>query len=80
MTVDCLVFDHPEIAYALVIPDDWLAQSCTANFSTGIARELVDKYFDIKKKNKETTELDSTSTSLIKPAFTNAKIDEEEND
>lgn len=73
-------YDNPEIAYALVIPDASLESSYKTNFSTVIAKELVDKYFEIKKKNNENTEIDSTSTSIIKPAFTNAKIDEEESE
>lgn len=71
-------YDNPEIAYALVIPDASLESTYKTNSSTPIARRLVDKYFEIKQKNNATATEDSTSTSLIKPAFTNAKIDEEE--
>ncbi|WP_419959013.1 peptidoglycan D,D-transpeptidase FtsI family protein [Psychrobacillus sp. BM2] len=71
-------YDNPEIAYALVIPHASLESSYKTNFSTPIARRLVDKYFEIKQKNNATKVNDATSTSLIKPAFTNAKIDEEE--
>ena len=71
-------YDNPEIAYALVIPHASLESSYKTNFSTPLARRLVDKYFEIKQKNGATLVNDSTSTQLIKPAFTNAKIDEEE--
>lgn len=71
-------YDNPEIAYALVIPHASLESSYKTNFSTPLARRLVDKYFEIKQKNGATSVNDSTSTQLIKPAFTNAKIDEEE--
>ncbi|MEK3981207.1 penicillin-binding protein 2 [Psychrobacillus sp. FSL K6-2836] len=71
-------YDNPEIAYALVIPDASLESTYKTNFSTPIAKRLVDKYFEIKQKNNATSVSDSTSSSLIKPAFTNAKIDEEE--
>lgn len=71
-------YENPEIAYALVIPQASLESTYKTNFSTPIAKRLVDKYFEIKKKNNATTAGDSTSTPLIKPAFTNDKIDEEE--
>ncbi|SEM46306.1 cell elongation-specific peptidoglycan D,D-transpeptidase [Paenisporosarcina quisquiliarum] len=71
-------YDNPEIAYALVIPQASLESKYKTNFSTPIAKRLVDKYFEIKKKNNATTAGDSTSTPLIKPAYTNDKIDEEE--
>ncbi|MEK4084576.1 peptidoglycan D,D-transpeptidase FtsI family protein [Psychrobacillus sp. FSL K6-1415] len=76
--VGFIPYDNPEIAYALVIPDASLESTYKTNFSTPIAKRLVDKYFEIKKKNNATTAGDSTSTPLIKPAFTNDKIDEEE--
>lgn len=50
-------YDNPEIAYALVIPDASLESSYKTNFSTAIAKELVDKYFDIKKKIKRQPKL-----------------------
>ncbi|KQL33637.1 penicillin-binding protein 2 [Psychrobacillus sp. FJAT-21963] len=71
-------YDNPEIAYALVIPHASLESSYKTNFSTPLARRLVDKYFEIKQKNNATSVNDATSTPLIKPAFTNTKIDEEE--
>ena len=71
-------YDNPEIAYALVIPHVSLDSVYKTNTSTAIARRLVDKYFEIQQKNNATTASDSTSSPLIKPAFTNAKIDENE--
>ncbi|MFJ7826797.1 peptidoglycan D,D-transpeptidase FtsI family protein [Psychrobacillus sp. NPDC096623] len=71
-------YDNPEIAYALVIPHASVESVYKTNYSTPIARRLVDKYFEIKQKNNAKATDDSTSSSLIKPAFTNAKIDEEE--
>ncbi|ALC84961.1 penicillin-binding protein [Bacillus sp. FJAT-22090] len=72
-------YDNPEIAYALVIPHASLESSYKTNVSTGIARQLVDKYFEIQLKNgalKDSEEAMPIPT--IKPAFTNEKIDEEE--
>ncbi|WP_391116069.1 peptidoglycan D,D-transpeptidase FtsI family protein [Psychrobacillus sp. L3] len=71
-------FDNPEIAYALVIPWASLESNYKSSFATPIARELVDKYFEIQQKNEALKEIDSTTTPAIKPAFTNDKIDEEE--
>ena len=71
-------FDNPEIAYALVIPRASLESNYKTSFATPIARELVDEYFKIQKKNEAKKENESTTTPSIKPAFTNDKIDEEE--
>lgn len=71
-------FDNPEIAYALVIPQAALEADYKVNFSTPIARKLVDKYFEIQQKNSTLKENEPSPTKLIKPAFTNEKIDEEE--
>ncbi|MEI4770896.1 penicillin-binding protein 2 [Psychrobacillus sp. FJAT-51614] len=74
-------FDNPEIAYALVIPQASLESSYKTNFSTPIAKELVDKYFEIQLKNSTLKENEDASLyPTIKPAFTNEKIDEEETD
>ena len=71
-------YENPEIAYALVIPHASLESSYKTNFATPIARKLVDKYFEIKQKNNATSVNDLTISPLIKPAFTNTKIDEED--
>lgn len=71
-------FDNPEIAYAVLIPQASLESSYKTNFSTPFARELVDKYFEIQKKNAALKEDDSTPMPKIKPAFTNELIDEEQ--
>lgn len=73
-------FDNPEIAYAVIIPQASIESNYTSNFSTAFTRELVDKYFEIQKKNAALAENASTSSPLIKPAYTNETIDEEEID
>lgn len=60
----------------MLIPQASLESSYKTNFSTPFARELVDKYFEIQKKNAALKENDSTSMPQIKPAFTNEVIDE----
>ena len=70
-------FDNPEIAYALVIPWASLESNYKSNFSTAIARQLVDKYFEIQQKNGALKENEASPLPTIKPAFTNDKIDEE---
>ncbi|WP_342598400.1 penicillin-binding protein 2 [Psychrobacillus sp. FSL H8-0483] len=71
-------YDNPEIAYAIVVP--WASEASVyeSNYTSLLAREVVDKYFEIQKKNDELKENESSSTPIIKPAFTNDKIDEEE--
>lgn len=71
-------FDNPEIAYAVIIPQASLEYVYKTNFSTPLARELVDKYFEIQKKNANLKNTDPSVTSTVQPAFTNDKIDEEE--
>ncbi|WP_144511213.1 penicillin-binding protein 2 [Bacillus sp. FJAT-22090] len=71
-------FDNPEISYALVIPWASLEANYKTNVSTAIARELVDKYFEIQQKNSTLKENEATATPLIKPPFTNDNIDEEQ--
>jgi cell division protein FtsI/penicillin-binding protein 2 len=71
-------FDNPEIAYAVIIPQASLEYVYKTNFSTPLARELVDKYFEIQEKNVALKGTDSSVISTIQPAFTNDKIDEEE--
>jgi len=71
-------YDNPEIAYAIVVP--WASEASVyeSNYTSALAREVVDKYFEIQKKNDVLKENESSSTPTIKPAFTNDKIDEEE--
>lgn len=73
-------FDNPEIAYAIVVP--WASEAAVyeSNYTSALAREVVDKYFEIQKKNDVLKESESSSTPIIKPAFTSDKIDEEENE
>ncbi|GGA32154.1 peptidoglycan D,D-transpeptidase FtsI family protein [Psychrobacillus lasiicapitis] len=69
-------FDNPEIAYAIVVPQASIESSYKTNFVTPIARELVDKYFEIKQKNNALKDNDSSATPLIKAPYTNDSIDE----
>lgn len=68
-------YDNPEIAYAVVIP--W----ATTNFNVYlphnnvIARQAVEKYFELKKKYGQT---ESAEIQTILPAITDDKIEEDE--
>ena len=69
-------FDNPEIAYAVIIP--WAPYYNGQYESTGtiLAREVVDAYFEIKKKNEAVEELESSTLKTIKPAFSETLINE----
>lgn len=69
-------YDNPEIAYAIVVPQAFTESTYKTNYTSAMAREVVDTYFDIQKKKNELETNDSTSTPSIKPAFTNDQIDE----
>ena len=71
-------FDNPEIAYAVIIPQASLESVYKTNFSTPLARELVDKYFEIQEKNANLKKYRPINYINVQPAFTNDKIDEEE--
>lgn len=70
-------FENPEVAYAVVIP--WV----TTNFSqyishnNQIAREVLDVYFELKKKYASSKITDETVKKEILPPTTNEKIDED---
>jgi len=62
-------FDNPEIAYAVMVP--WAPYYNGQYESTGtiLAREVVDAYFAIQKKNGNLEEQDTTTIQTIKPVF-----------
>lgn len=71
-------YDNPEIAYAVLIP--W----ATTNFNiylphnNVIARQAVEKYFELKKKYQDTNVSESKEKHAILPAITDDKIEEDE--
>ncbi|HWL22920.1 MAG TPA: penicillin-binding protein 2 [Ureibacillus sp.] len=70
-------YENPEVAYAVMIP--WV----TTNFelylpqNNEIAREILDYYFELKKKYEENGLSSSTVEQKILPPTTDKKIDEE---
>lgn len=70
-------YEDPEVAYAVVLP--WV----TTNFerylphNNQIAREILDVYFELKKKRAENGVTESTVKQKILPPNTNEKIDED---
>lgn len=70
-------FDNPEIAYAVMIP--WAPYYNGQYESTGtiLAREVVDAYFEIQKKNDSAIENDSSTIQTIKPVFSNEVVEDD---
>lgn len=70
-------FENPEVAYAVMIP--WARTSFEhLSHANIIAREVLDKYFELKKKNSENGISTSTVEQTIRPANTEEKLDEDE--
>ncbi|MFX3674390.1 MAG: peptidoglycan D,D-transpeptidase FtsI family protein [Paenisporosarcina sp.] len=69
-------FENPEIAYAVMIP--WAPYYNGQYESTGtkLAREVVDAYFSIQKKNGNNEEQDSTTIQKIKPVFSGDSLED----
>ncbi|QBP40900.1 peptidoglycan D,D-transpeptidase FtsI family protein [Paenisporosarcina antarctica] len=70
-------FDNPEIAYAVMIP--WAPYYNGQYESTGtiLAREVVDAYFEIQKKNGTAEQSESPTLIPIKPALSETEIEED---
>ncbi|WP_017380107.1 peptidoglycan D,D-transpeptidase FtsI family protein [Paenisporosarcina sp. TG-14] len=73
-------FDNPEIAYAVMIP--WAPYYNGQYKSTGtiLAREVVDAYFEIQKKNGTAEQSESPTLLPIKPALSETEIEEDNED
>ncbi|MFJ8514348.1 peptidoglycan D,D-transpeptidase FtsI family protein [Lysinibacillus xylanilyticus] len=71
-------YENPEIAYAVVIP--WATTNTGAHLTNNnvIARESVDKYFELKAKYDAEKVTDSNVKQPILPAITEDKISEDE--
>ncbi|QPQ30080.1 penicillin-binding transpeptidase domain-containing protein [Lysinibacillus sp. JNUCC 51] len=71
-------YENPEIAYAVVIP--WATTNTGAHLTNNnvIARESVDKYFELKAKYNAEKVTDSNVKQPILPAITEDKISEDE--
>lgn len=67
-------YDNPEIAYSVMIPYITTDPSRVPTVTHKIAREAVDKYFELK--NKESAE----STSVIKEPYSKKVVEEGEED
>ncbi|MET0786067.1 MAG: penicillin-binding protein 2, partial [Paenisporosarcina sp.] len=67
-------YDNPEIAYAVMIPWAPFYNGLYESTGTILAREVVDAYFEIKKKNGSTVDEDSSTVQTIKPVFSNEEI------
>ncbi|WP_019413691.1 penicillin-binding protein 2 [Paenisporosarcina sp. TG20] len=70
-------YNNPEIAYAVVIPWAPYYNGEYESTATILAREVVDAYFALKKKNGATEEAESTTIQSIKPAFSDTIIEED---
>ena len=73
-------FENPEIAYSVVIP--WATTNLEnyRSINNLIAREVVDKYFELKKKYAGEGRYDDTVKQPILPAFTEDMLGEDEVD
>ncbi|MGE8005495.1 peptidoglycan D,D-transpeptidase FtsI family protein [Lysinibacillus sp. NPDC093216] len=71
-------YENPEIAYAVVIP--WATTNTGEHLINNnvIAREAVDKYFELKAKYQAEKVTESNVKQPILPAITNDKIGEDE--
>jgi cell division protein FtsI/penicillin-binding protein 2 len=70
-------FDNPEIAYAVMIPYSPYFNGVYESTGTKLAREVVDAYFGIKKKNGAVIDEEYTTGQPIKPVFANEEIKED---
>ena len=71
-------FENPEIAYSVVIPWASTNLSTYTSFNNFIAREAVDKYFELQKKYAKAGILDEQVAQPILPAFTEDMLGEDE--
>lgn len=71
-------YDNPEVAYAVVIP--WVTTNFERSLTQNnkIAREILDYYFELKEKYAENGISESSSTQQILPAFSEDKLNEDE--
>lgn len=68
-------FENPEVAYAVIIP--WVSADAAYGSNNEIAREILDVYFELKKKNANSNLSDNVVHKEILPPTTDEKIDEE---
>lgn len=69
-------YENPEVAYAVVIP--WVTTGDTyTSYNNQIAREILDKYFELKYKYESNKITDQTVNKEILPPTTDEKIDED---
>lgn len=70
-------YENPEIAYAVIFPWATTNYNISLPHASQTAREIVDVYFDLKKKYAEEGRTSSSVKQEILPATTGEKIDED---
>lgn len=69
-------YENPEVAYAVFIP--WVTTNdTTTSYNNQIAREVLDYYFELKKKYAQTGLTDEVVEKPILPPTSDEKIDEQ---
>lgn len=74
-------YENPEVAFSVMIP--WSTTYTSGNIphpNNEIAREILDAYFELKKKNEKKGLTDEAVKQKILPPTTDEKIDEETED
>lgn len=71
-------FDDPEIAYAVVVPYVSNDDDHMTYVNNLIARQSLDKYFELKEKNMKNGIMEESIPQSIKPSITDVRIEETE--
>ncbi|MFC4411114.1 peptidoglycan D,D-transpeptidase FtsI family protein [Chungangia koreensis] len=71
-------FDNPEVAYAIVVPYVTTDDDHTTYVNNMIARQALDKYFELKEKNMKNGLMEEAVPQPIKPSITDVRIQETE--
>lgn len=71
-------FDNPEVAYAVVVPYVTTDDDRTTYVNNMIARQSLDKYFELKEKSMKTGLMEESIPQTIKPSITDVRIQETE--
>nr|WP_141680886.1 penicillin-binding transpeptidase domain-containing protein [Caryophanon tenue] len=70
--------ENPEVAYAVLIPWATTVYNPSMTNASDIAREILDKYYEIKEKNMQIDPTIDGAQQKILPAYSEEKIQEEE--
>lgn len=71
-------FDDPEIAYSVVVPSVTNDDDHVTYVNNMIARQSLDKYFELKAKNMKSGIMEESIPQSIKPSITDVRIEETE--